>query len=335
MIVHRAPKNEENPFTRISNATVRDPRLSLKARGLLALILSMSDQWDLTISGILRFQNKDRENSVRSAWRELEDAGYLRRLERGRDCRGRLLTVAFEVFERPRGDDDAPHAGLPHVDKPHVDRPRLDNPGQRTSNAIAKNDQTCTTTYGIEMEGSTSILELKEDKDLKGHVQTLSGAVLSPVDTPSDDVLLRCRDAVDAAMAKNIELISTRYWCKLDESVRKNRSFNDVFGQCPRIAWTKEEQGYLSEISAFCRERHPEADTAERVGALVRGAFRRGAKVFQILTYWVKHGGCRITLRAFLVIAGGGNSPDKRRDFLEEVESIMAEPEDDVASRRL
>ena len=42
----------ERDFTIITNAALRDTNLSLKAKGLLALMLSEHDGWNFTIKGL-------------------------------------------------------------------------------------------------------------------------------------------------------------------------------------------------------------------------------------------------------------------------------------------
>ena len=61
-------------FTQISNSALRKKELSLKARGLLAYMLSFSDEWDFSVSHIVR-ESGEREKSVRAALSELEAAG--------------------------------------------------------------------------------------------------------------------------------------------------------------------------------------------------------------------------------------------------------------------
>lgn len=63
-------------FTLVANATLRDSTLSLRARGLLAVLLSRPDDWTV-IQGELESLGPDGRHAVRAARRELEAAGYL------------------------------------------------------------------------------------------------------------------------------------------------------------------------------------------------------------------------------------------------------------------
>ena len=86
-------------FTQISNSALRKKELSLKARGLLAYMLSFSDEWDFSVSHIVR-ESGEREKSVRAALSELEAAGYVRHSPI-RSEEGKFVTVRYDVFETP------------------------------------------------------------------------------------------------------------------------------------------------------------------------------------------------------------------------------------------
>lgn len=87
-------------FTILSNAALRDPRLSLKAKGLLALLLSFPDDWAYHLSHIETMSTDGRE-ATRNALREIERAGYLvRKPKRGQDG-GKLAGWCYEVSDSP------------------------------------------------------------------------------------------------------------------------------------------------------------------------------------------------------------------------------------------
>ncbi len=85
-------------YTTMSNYHLRDKRISLKAWGLMSWMLSLPDEWDFTISGIVAC-TKDGKDSVRSALSELEKAGYLIR-DYERDENGRY-DVNYTLLEEP------------------------------------------------------------------------------------------------------------------------------------------------------------------------------------------------------------------------------------------
>ena len=63
-------------FTVLPNSTLRDNRLSLKTRAILAIMISVPEDWDFTVSGLAVICGTGRD-AVRSSLRELEACGYL------------------------------------------------------------------------------------------------------------------------------------------------------------------------------------------------------------------------------------------------------------------
>ncbi len=98
MSVFRVEKNKN--YTVMANYHLRDKNLSLKARGLLSMILSLPDDWDYSLAGLVKI-SKDGLTAVRAALHELEDNGYVHR-ERQRDSRGRLGGSIYTVYEYPQ-----------------------------------------------------------------------------------------------------------------------------------------------------------------------------------------------------------------------------------------
>ena len=83
----------------MSNHHLRNIEISLKAKGLLSVMLSLPDNWDYTIKG-LSIINKEGLDSIRSTIHELELAGYVER-KRVRDTQGRFRTAEYIIREKP------------------------------------------------------------------------------------------------------------------------------------------------------------------------------------------------------------------------------------------
>lgn len=96
MAIHRLKK--EKDFLIIDNSVLRDPTLSLKAKGLLAYMLSRPDDWVFSVKGLAN-ASKDGIDSVRAAITELEKRGHLVRT-RVRS-HGRYQEVVYDIYERP------------------------------------------------------------------------------------------------------------------------------------------------------------------------------------------------------------------------------------------
>jgi predicted transcriptional regulator len=87
-------------YTTICNRIFKDKRLSLKAKGLLAMLLSFSDSWKLSISGLYAIL-KEGKVSIRSTLNELILNGYVER-ERVKDDKGVYVGINYIVFESPK-----------------------------------------------------------------------------------------------------------------------------------------------------------------------------------------------------------------------------------------
>lgn len=129
MSIFRVEKNKN--YTIISNYHLRDKNLSLKAIGLLSLILSLPDNWDYSQAGLAAIC-KDGEDSIRSGLKELEKFGYLER-ERERDESGRVRGIIYRIFEVPKDfketkQSDEQSTRLKSKKKPKKENSALDDP---------------------------------------------------------------------------------------------------------------------------------------------------------------------------------------------------------------
>jgi len=134
MAVFRVEKTRD--YTVMSNHHLRNTKLSLKAKGLLSLMLSLPENWDYTTKG-LSFICKDGIDSINGGIRELEASGYVIR-KRLRNEKGQLTTTEYTIFEQPQTLDtngippkvDNPIQEIPVQGKPIVENPILDKPKQ-------------------------------------------------------------------------------------------------------------------------------------------------------------------------------------------------------------
>ena len=85
-------------YTMMSNYHLRDMNLSLKASGLLSLVLSLPADWKYSVSGLTAIV-KEGKSAVMSALKELEENGYLSRMEYREN--GRFQGVEYIFLEYP------------------------------------------------------------------------------------------------------------------------------------------------------------------------------------------------------------------------------------------
>lgn len=117
MPIIRARHSFEEQFTTIPNAWVRDSRLSLKAKGLLAQLMSHSPGWSVTIRSLADANGCGRD-LVAGAIAELERYGYLSRRQERNDA-GQFSETVWETSEPPEvRRSENPSPGNPAPDNP-------------------------------------------------------------------------------------------------------------------------------------------------------------------------------------------------------------------------
>lgn len=127
MAVFRVEKNHS--YTVMANHHLRDERLSLKSKGLLSVILSLPDDWRISIEGMTQF-SADGKDAIRSAIRELTDAGYITRAQTHSEA-GTFSGYDYIVHETPAA---SPSSGFPTMEKPTTE-----NPTQRNTDRLSTN----------------------------------------------------------------------------------------------------------------------------------------------------------------------------------------------------
>ena len=115
----------------VSYTHLRDMSLSLKAKGLLSLMLSLPENWDYTMKGLARIC-KDGIDSISGGIRELEAHGYLIRA-RVRGANGQLGSIEYTILEQPKAPSptqEKPIRENPVQANPMLDAPIQENPAQ-------------------------------------------------------------------------------------------------------------------------------------------------------------------------------------------------------------
>jgi len=125
MSLVRGHHRHETEYTQIPNAWLRDSRLSLGAKGLLAQILSHREGWRITLTTLARDNGIGRD-ALRTLLNELLRYGYLARSdERERNSKGQLAAFTYVTKDPDVGLNDADE---PTTAEPTLDEPTLDNP---------------------------------------------------------------------------------------------------------------------------------------------------------------------------------------------------------------
>ena len=137
MAVFRVQKTQN--YTIMSNHHLRNKALSLKAKGLLSLMLSLPEDWDYTTRGLASIC-KEGVDSVCATVRELEAAGYIIR-RRIRDKNGQMRGMEYTVLEQPQPpEQDKPSCAQPKQAEPKREKPVQENPAQLNTKEINKEE---------------------------------------------------------------------------------------------------------------------------------------------------------------------------------------------------
>ena len=144
MAVFRIERTRD--YTVMSNHHLRNANLSLKAKGLLSMMLSLPEDWNYTTRGLITdFHShpstlpedwnyttrglakicKEGVDAIGAALRELEAAGYIVR-HKLRDRQGRISDTEYVIYEQPqlrKPDTDSPDTENPYMDKPDTEKP--------------------------------------------------------------------------------------------------------------------------------------------------------------------------------------------------------------------
>ena len=141
MAVFRIERTRD--YTVMSNHHLRNANLSLKAKGLLSMMLSLPEDWNYTTRGLAKIC-KEGVDAIGAALRELEGAGYIVRHQR-RDKSGRITDTEYVIYEQPQPDLSQPDTASPDTENPDMVKPDTEKPAELN---IEKSNTEKSITYG-------------------------------------------------------------------------------------------------------------------------------------------------------------------------------------------
>lgn len=151
--------NKTANYTVLSNYHFKEKNMSLKAKGLLSLMLSLPDTWNYTIAGLVSL-SKDGKDSVMSALAELEKFGYLIR-EQKVNKKGQFSGVEYNIFEQPQ--EQIPIAEIQNSEKEISEIQNAENQTQLNTNFIKNLDNELLN----ELNTYSEVLSKVTDKELR------------------------------------------------------------------------------------------------------------------------------------------------------------------------
>lgn len=122
--------NKNKNYTVMSNTHLRDMGLSLKAKGLLSVMLSLPETWDYSIAGLVAIC-KENETAVKSALKELKESRYLviTKVMPNQTASGRIEYV-YDIYEEPQKQEVEKQG----VENLGVEFQEVENRGQLNTN---------------------------------------------------------------------------------------------------------------------------------------------------------------------------------------------------------
>ena len=94
--------NKSKNYTVMSNYHFKDKNMSLKAKGLLSMMLSLPDNWNYSVEGFVTIC-KESKTSIQSTLKELEDLKYLKRT-RTQNTKGQFKYI-YDIYEKPQTEN--------------------------------------------------------------------------------------------------------------------------------------------------------------------------------------------------------------------------------------
>ena len=134
MTVYRVERTRD--YTVMCNYHLKDKSLSLKAKGLLSMMLSMPEEWNYSTRGLAAIC-KEGVEAIGNALKELEKAGYMARRQL-RGANGRITDTEYIIYEKPQDTEpsdpetdpapEGPDAPGPDTSDPDIAAPDTDSP---------------------------------------------------------------------------------------------------------------------------------------------------------------------------------------------------------------
>ena len=132
--------NKSSDYTVMSNAHLKEKNMSLKAKGLLSLMLSLRDDWEYSVEGLVSIC-KESEVAVKSALNELKKFNYLKvtKLLPNQTETGRIEYI-YDIFEKPQQGIEKQGVENLGVEILDVEIQALENQGQLNTKELNTKD---------------------------------------------------------------------------------------------------------------------------------------------------------------------------------------------------
>lgn len=182
--------SKDKNYTTINNTGLRDERLTWKAKGILAYILSLPDDWVFYMEEVAT-HSKDKLDSLKSGIKELKEHGYVKRYP-VKNEKGKITRWEMIIYEVPQGE--YPLVENPQMEKPLVDKPLVENPLLLSTKELSTN---------------------KPNTDKQNNTMSSSNEEDNPSPIPYEDIVSYLNEKVSKSFkhktAKTRSLIKARF----------------------------------------------------------------------------------------------------------------------------
>lgn len=120
--MNKVSRVKNDNFTIISNVFLKDKNLSIKAKGFLAVVNGLPNEWEFSINGVCSIL-KEGKTAIYNVIDELKENGYCS-VVLCRDDKGRIAGNDYTFYEEPQKE------------QPHTEKPNTDNQPQLNTNSI-------------------------------------------------------------------------------------------------------------------------------------------------------------------------------------------------------
>lgn len=228
MSVIRVNKNKN--YTTMSNYHFKDKRISLKAKGLLSQMLSLPENWDYSLQGLVAI-NKENLSAVKSALGELREFGYVEITKQmPNETKSGRIEYVYDIYEYPKQEGEKQGAENLQVENLSVEVQSIEKPLQlNTNNKTTYNKKTnnkINNIYNDEFEQIWKEYPRKQGKSvaLKAYIKARKNGV------DKDTILTGIKNYVNAINQNKTE----RKYIKQGSTWFNQECWNDEYNVKPR-----------------------------------------------------------------------------------------------------
>lgn len=191
MSVIRVEKTKN--YTVMSNYHFKEKEMTLKAKGLLSLMLSLPDNWNYSIAGLVAIC-KENETAIKSALKELQNFGYVRidKIMPNKTESGRIEYV-YTVFENPEQSKEKQGVENLPIEKQGVENHRQLNTKKQNTNKVNTKEKKKNNT---KKDFSNLVIEICLKNDIEDDKS------IEFIEKFLDEMKIKTKGAIEANIAK-------------------------------------------------------------------------------------------------------------------------------------